>query len=86
LLNVKPSDAPEAVEKLLADLKALRQELEAAKRAGVGNLAERLAGSAQTIGGQSVVITAPEGTTMSYICLVHPWMQGEIQVLRRNEH
>jgi plastocyanin len=29
----------------------------------------------------SAVITAPEGTTLSYVCALHPWMQGEIQVL-----
>ena len=61
LLNVKPADAPEAVEKLLADLRTLRQELDAAKRAGVGNRAESLAGSAQKMGGFSVVVAAPDG-------------------------
>lgn len=33
----------------------------------------------------SAVITAPEGTTLSYVCAIHPWMQGEIQVLARND-
>ncbi len=33
----------------------------------------------------SAVITAPEGTTLSYVCAIHPWMQGEIQVLNRFE-
>ena len=39
-----------------------------------------------TVGGAigdtvSAVITAPAGTTLSYLCALHPWMQGEIQVL-----
>jgi plastocyanin len=33
----------------------------------------------------SAVITAPEGTTLSYVCAIHPWMQGEIEVLNRFE-
>lgn len=33
----------------------------------------------------SAVITAPEGTTLSYVCAIHPWMNGEIQVLNRFE-
>ena len=33
----------------------------------------------------SAVITAPEGTTLTYVCSIHPWMQGEIQVLNRFE-
>jgi plastocyanin len=31
----------------------------------------------------SAVITADEGTTLSYVCAIHPWMQGEIEVLNR---
>lgn len=63
LLSVKPADAPEAVEKLLADLKAVRLELAEAKRARAGNVAEALAGSATTVGGLPVVIARPEGVT-----------------------
>jgi plastocyanin len=28
----------------------------------------------------SVVISAPSGTTLYYVCAVHPWMQGKIVV------
>jgi plastocyanin len=28
----------------------------------------------------SIKVTAPAGTTLYYICAVHPWMQGEIKV------
>jgi len=43
-----------------------------------------------TLGGMigdsvSAVITAPEGTTLSYVCALHPWMQGEIEVLQASE-
>jgi len=34
----------------------------------------------------SAVITAPEGTVLSYVCAIHPWMNGEIQVLNRFEN
>ena len=34
----------------------------------------------------SAVITAPEGTILSYVCAIHPWMNGEIQVLNRFEN
>ncbi|HEY3059077.1 MAG TPA: hypothetical protein VGL99_08910 [Chloroflexota bacterium] len=34
----------------------------------------------------SAVITAPEGSTLSYVCAIHPWMHGEIQVLNRFEN
>jgi len=32
--------------------------------------------------GQSIVatVTAPAGTTLKYLCAIHPWMQGEIVV------
>jgi plastocyanin len=30
----------------------------------------------------SAVVSAPAGTTLSYICAIHPWMQGEIRVRR----
>ena len=29
----------------------------------------------------SVVISAPPGTTLYFVCAVHPWMQGEIKVI-----
>jgi hypothetical protein len=40
-----------------------------------------------TLGGNimdtfSAAITAPEGTTLNYVCVLHPWMQGTIQVIR----
>jgi plastocyanin len=28
----------------------------------------------------SAVVTAPAGTTLKYLCAIHPWMQGEIIV------
>jgi hypothetical protein len=28
----------------------------------------------------TVVVSAPAGTTLYYVCAVHPWMQGEIVV------
>jgi len=28
----------------------------------------------------TVVISAPAGTTLYYMCAVHPWMQGKIVV------
>jgi hypothetical protein len=28
----------------------------------------------------SIKVTAPAGTTLYFICAVHPWMQGEIKV------
>jgi hypothetical protein len=33
----------------------------------------------------SAVITAPEGTVLEYVCAIHPWMNGEIQVLKNSE-
>ncbi len=27
-----------------------------------------------------IKVTAPGGTTLSYICLIHPWMQGSLNV------
>jgi plastocyanin len=29
----------------------------------------------------SIKVTAPAGTTLYFICAVHPWMQGEIKVI-----
>ena len=34
----------------------------------------------------SAVITAPEGTVLSYVCAIHPWMNGEIEVLKASEN
>ena len=28
----------------------------------------------------TVVVSAPAGTTLYYVCAIHPWMQGEIKV------
>lgn len=28
----------------------------------------------------SATVTAPAGTTLLYLCAIHPWMQGEIAV------
>jgi hypothetical protein len=28
----------------------------------------------------SATVTAPAGTTLDYLCLIHPWMQGAITV------
>jgi plastocyanin len=33
----------------------------------------------------SAVISAPAGTELHYLCAIHPWMQGEIDV-RRDRH
>jgi plastocyanin len=33
----------------------------------------------------SAVISAPAGTTLNYMCAVHPWMQGSIRVVGANE-
>jgi plastocyanin len=30
--------------------------------------------------GASVKVSAPPGTTLDYICAIHPWMQGQIRV------
>jgi plastocyanin len=54
-------------------------------------VAEMGAGYPSTLGSLipdtvSAVITAPEGTTLSYVCAIHPWMNGEIQVLNRFEN
>jgi plastocyanin len=43
-----------------------------------------------TVGGvigdaASAVITAPAGTTLTYLCALHPWMQGEIQVVPNSQ-
>lgn len=29
----------------------------------------------------SAVVSAPAGTTLHYLCLIHPWMQGTIEVV-----
>lgn len=31
-------------------------------------------------GSISAEVTAPAGTTLKYLCAIHPWMQGEIKV------
>jgi plastocyanin len=28
----------------------------------------------------SAVVSAPAGTTLYYVCTIHPWMQGTIKV------
>ena len=28
---------------------------------------------------QQIEVTAPEGSKLSYICLIHPWMQGQLR-------
>jgi hypothetical protein len=30
----------------------------------------------------SAVIDAPVGANLSYVCALHPWMQGTIEVIR----
>ena len=32
------------------------------------------------------MITAPEGTVLDYVCAIHPWMNGQIQVLNNSEN
>ena len=61
LLSVRPEGAPDAVEKLLANLKATQEALTKAKQAQTGNQAAQLVEAARSIGGLSVVIAAPEG-------------------------
>jgi alanyl-tRNA synthetase len=51
LLGVTPAQAPEAVERLQADLKAARQALQQLQRAQTGNRAETLAAAAKPVGG-----------------------------------
>jgi hypothetical protein len=34
-------------------------------------------------GSISRVVTAPEGSTLYYLCVFHPWMQGRIDVVSR---
>jgi hypothetical protein len=29
---------------------------------------------------RSVIVSAPSGRTLPYLCLIHPWMQGKIEV------
>ena len=60
-LNVRPSDAPDAVERLQAEIKILKAEVAKAKTAQSGNQAEALAQGVKMIGGVSVVIASPEG-------------------------
>lgn len=33
----------------------------------------------------SAVIDAPEGSTLYYVCAIHPWMSGTIEVLKHNQ-
>jgi alanyl-tRNA synthetase len=69
LLAVKPSDTPEAVERLLAEVKSLRQELQQAKQAQTGNIGEALAREAKEQNGVKIVVAQPdnieEGTALS---------------------
>jgi alanyl-tRNA synthetase len=60
LLNVKATDAPEAVERLLADLKTTRDALAKAKQAQTGNRAAQLVENAKSINGLPVVLTTVE--------------------------
>jgi plastocyanin len=34
----------------------------------------------------SVVISAAPGSTLDYLCAIHPWMQGRIQVVARGDN
>jgi len=60
-----------------------------ARLAGRGDsliIAEQGKSYPSTVGGPigdtvSAVIDAPEGTVLSYLCALHPWMQGEIEVI-----
>ncbi|GAB4451446.1 MAG: alanine--tRNA ligase [Armatimonadaceae bacterium] len=61
MLSVKLTDAPLAVERLLGEIKALRQELDLAKRAQTGNIGESLAREAQEQNGLKIVLAQPEG-------------------------
>jgi plastocyanin len=50
-------------------------------------VAEQGAAYPSTLGGMipdtiSAVIDAPVGSTLSYVCALHPWMQGTIEVVR----
>jgi alanine--tRNA ligase len=63
LLGVKPSAAPEALERLQAEVKTLRQTLDKAKQAQTGSLAESLVAGATAVGGFRAVFAAPEGVT-----------------------
>jgi len=63
LLGVRPGDAAEAVERLQAEIKALKQEMVKAKSAHSGNQAESLAQNALMHNGLSLVIASPEGVT-----------------------
>ncbi|MDX1933517.1 MAG: alanine--tRNA ligase [Capsulimonadales bacterium] len=60
LLGVRATDAPEAVERLLADLKATRDALTKARQAQSGSRAAQLVESARTLAGLPVVVTAVE--------------------------
>ncbi len=60
-LGVSPAQAPEAVEKLQAEVKQLRQTIAQAQRAQAGNQAAALAGEAKVIGGVPVVVAQPAG-------------------------
>jgi alanyl-tRNA synthetase len=61
LLGVSPAQTPEAVEKLQAEVKQLRQTIAQAQRAQAGNQAAALAGEAKEIGGVPVVLAQPTG-------------------------
>lgn len=34
----------------------------------------------------SVVVSALPGTALDYMCAIHPWMQGSIQVVNSGDH
>lgn len=51
-------------------------------RAGLNRPGDSRLFSLQGNGSWAAAVTAPPGTTLSYICVIHPWMQGEIRVTR----
>ena len=61
LLGVPAAQTPEAVEKLQAEVKTLRQAIAQAQRTQTSNQAVALAGEAKTIGGVAVVLAQPTG-------------------------
>ena len=48
--------------------------------AGLDRVGDSLLLGANTGDTISAVISAPSGTTLSYVCAVHPWMQGRVRV------
>jgi alanyl-tRNA synthetase len=61
LLGVTPAQAPEAVERLQNEVKALRDRLAQAQRAQSGNQATTLVEGAKQINGVKAVIATPDG-------------------------